>query len=129
MITALLAGLVLYLVGKFLVRMGWPRSIEDCAKWGAALYAVSVLANGIPKLVGAMGAEWAHRSTLDIGGIAAVLVIVGLGVLGYCGWHKEQEKSSTEPRLVPRRRALPPPPQTNHQDEHFTIVDDTEKGP
>lgn len=125
MISALLFGLALYLIGRFLVRrLGWPHNIEDCAQWGLALYAATVLANGIPKFIGALGTEDGRAPSVSGSSLAWTLLILVLGATGYFAWHRRDEKPSNEARLVPRRRALPPPPQTHVHDEHFTIIND-----
>lgn len=125
--TVLFVGFVLYFLGKYLVRhLGWPRSLEDGAKWSATLFVVAVAAMGLPKLVGAIDSEVGRLPSVDPGELAAVLVVVGLGVLGYVAWRKGEEPVEKEPKLLPRRRALPPPPQTDHHEDHFAIVEPTD---
>jgi len=127
-ITVLIVGFVIYLLGKYLVRsLGWPRRLEDGARWSAILFVAAVVAMGLPSLVSVIDSQVGRLPSVGTGELAAVLVIVGLGVLGYVAWLKGEERVEKEPRLLPRRRALPPPPQGGHNDEHFTIVEPTEE--
>lgn len=123
-ITVLIVGLLIYVLGKYLVRsLGWPRRLEDGAKWSAMLFAAAVVAMGLPKLASVFDSQLGRLPSVDTGELAVVLFVVGLGVLGYVAWSKGEEHVEKEPRLMPRRRALPPPPQGGHTDEHFAIVE------
>lgn len=127
-ITVLIVGLLIYLLGKYLVRsLGWPRRLEDGAKWSATLFAAAVVAMGLPKLASVIDAQLGRLPSIEAGELAAVLVIVGLGVLGYVAWRKGEERVDKETRLMARRRALPPPPRGGHNDEHFAIIEPTEE--
>ena len=107
--------------------LGWPRRLEDGAKWSAFLFAAVVAAMGLPQLATAIGSQFGRLPSIDGGQLVTVLLVVGLGVLGYVAWRKGEEGAQVEPRLLPRRRALPPPPHNGGQDdEHFTVIDPTE---
>jgi hypothetical protein len=123
--TVLIVGLLVYFIGRHLVRMlGWPRSLEDGAKWSAILFAIAVAAMGLPRLVSGIDSVVGRLPPIDAGELIAVLLVVGLGVLGYVAWRKGEERVQHEPRFLPRKRALPPPPNGGQQgDDHFAVID------
>lgn len=124
----IILGLLLYFGGKHLVRrLGIPRSFEDVAKWGFALFVLVVVVSGLPELFGAIGSIAGDLPSTDAGESVALLLITGLGVIGYRSWRRQGEDVQHEPRLLPRRRALPPPPQAEHHKKNLVVLETVEE--
>ena len=86
--------------------------MDDAAKWGSALLVVALLMTGLPKFVEREASQLGPVPSVDLGQLLVVLMVTGLGVLGFIAWQRgsSDTKNHAEPRLPPRRRALPPPP-------------------
>lgn len=125
MLTTLVVSLILFAVGRALVHfIGLPRSLADGAKWSAILFAFSIFATAIPQVTVAVESRLGALPSIGAGEFIAVLVIIGLGVLGYVVWRNGENDARPETRLQVRRRALPPPPARHGVDRQFTLLND-----
>ncbi|MBI5536584.1 MAG: hypothetical protein HY898_27940 [Deltaproteobacteria bacterium] len=111
-VAVVLAGLLLIAMLRIAVRLlGWPRDMAGFRRWAIALV-LSVLC--LPLIPHAIGLLRDHRpESIDLwpGSGVAVIVFLGLALVGYVAWHRDRTRArQPEPRLLPRRRALPPPP-------------------
>lgn len=125
LLVVLAVGFGLYLFGRVLVRrLGWPVTVDGAAKWGLALLAVAAAFVALPEVSRDFGPHLGAAGATGTLELLAVLVVVGLGVVGYVTWlRRASPGAGRAERLGPRRRALPPPPE--HEDAGaggFTVM-------
>jgi len=116
-----LAAVVAVLMGKFIIRwIGWSTNARALMRWGVALIAPVVLLPLVPVAIGAIAGVCEAAPPLPAGGEIGLVALAVLGILvsvGFLGWRIDSARRNSRadrPRMVTRRRALPPVPGAQH---------------
>jgi hypothetical protein len=120
----ILAGLVLYLIGRVLFRrLGVPHDVESAGRWGLVLLGVAVLFSSCPEIGRRFSVRLPTLPAIEFWDLTGPLLILGLAVIGYLSWSRgaaqREQRAQYEQRArsLPRRRAMPPAPALPNDDQ------------